>query len=128
MPDTTWPASGHPPGSSRAFLLRPGFDAIYLSYDSSTAIPENEDCAPSFRSPPDATVQQELPDVLLQWEDFANAHALPILQRYRDKLLTFNDDIQGTAAVTLGALHGAAKVAGRPLSQQQIVWFGAGSA
>jgi malate dehydrogenase (oxaloacetate-decarboxylating) len=75
-----------------------------------------------------ATVQQELPDVLLQWEDFANAHALPILQRYRDKLLTFNDDIQGTAAVTLGALHGAAKVAGRPLSQQQIVMFGAGSA
>jgi malate dehydrogenase (oxaloacetate-decarboxylating) len=75
-----------------------------------------------------ATVQQELPDVLLQWEDFANAHALPILQRYRDKLLTFNDDIQGTAAVTLGALHGAAKVAGRPLSQQQVVMFGAGSA
>jgi malate dehydrogenase (oxaloacetate-decarboxylating) len=75
-----------------------------------------------------ATVQQELPDVLLQWEDLANAHALPILQRYRDKLLTFNDDIQGTAAVTLGALHGAAKVAGRPLSQQQIVMFGAGSA
>jgi malate dehydrogenase (oxaloacetate-decarboxylating) len=75
-----------------------------------------------------ATVQQELPDVLLQWEDFANAHALPILQRYRDKLLTFNDDIQGTAAVTLGALHGAAKVAGRPLSQQQIVMFGAASA
>jgi malate dehydrogenase (oxaloacetate-decarboxylating) len=43
-------------------------------------------------------------------------------------LLTFNDDIQGTAAVTLGALHGAAKVAGRPLSQQQVVMLGAGSA
>ena len=70
----------------------------------------------------------ELPNVLLQWEDFATAHALPILARYRDKLLTFNDDIQGTAAVTLGALHGAAKVAGRPLSQQQVVMLGAGSA
>jgi malate dehydrogenase (oxaloacetate-decarboxylating) len=74
------------------------------------------------------TVKEELPDVLLQWEDFATAHALPILERYRDKLLTFNDDIQGTAAVALGALHGAAKVAGRPLSQQQVVMLGAGSA
>jgi malate dehydrogenase (oxaloacetate-decarboxylating) len=75
-----------------------------------------------------AAVHKALPDVLLQWEDFATAHALPILSRYRDKLLTFNDDIQGTAAVTLGALHGAAKVAGRPLSQQQVVMLGAGSA
>jgi malate dehydrogenase (oxaloacetate-decarboxylating) len=75
-----------------------------------------------------ATVAEELPDVLLQWEDFATAHAQPILDRYRDKLLTFNDDIQGTAAVTLGALHGAAKIAGRPLSQQQVVMLGAGSA
>jgi malate dehydrogenase (oxaloacetate-decarboxylating) len=75
-----------------------------------------------------AAVRKQLPDVLLQWEDFATAHALPILGRYRDKLLTFNDDIQGTAAVSLGALHGAAKVAGRPLSQQNVVMLGAGSA
>lgn len=74
------------------------------------------------------TVCQELPNVLLQWEDFATAHASPILARYRDRLLTFNDDIQGTAAVTLGALHGAAKVAGRPLSEQQVIMLGAGSA
>src|SRR5271156_2020638 len=73
-------------------------------------------------------VRKALPNVLLQWEDFATAHAQPILARYRDKLLTFNDDIQGTAAVTLGALHGAAKVAGRPLAQQQVVMLGAGSA
>ncbi len=75
-----------------------------------------------------AAVHEQLPDVLLQWEDFATVHAQPILTNYRDKLLTFNDDIQGTAAVTLGALHGAAKVAGRPLSQQQVVMLGAGSA
>lgn len=75
-----------------------------------------------------AAVHEQLPDVLLQWEDFATAHALPILERYRDKLLTFNDDIQGTAAVAVGALHGASKVAGRPLSQQQVVMLGAGSA
>jgi malate dehydrogenase (oxaloacetate-decarboxylating) len=73
-------------------------------------------------------VREQLPNVLLQWEDFATLHAEPILARYRDQLLTFNDDIQGTAAVTLGALHGAAKVAGRALSQQQIVMLGAGSA
>jgi malate dehydrogenase (oxaloacetate-decarboxylating) len=73
-------------------------------------------------------VHKQLPDVLLQWEDFATVHAQPILTSYRDKLLTFNDDIQGTAAVALGALHGAAKVAGRPLSQQQVVMLGAGSA
>jgi malate dehydrogenase (oxaloacetate-decarboxylating) len=75
-----------------------------------------------------AAVQNQMPDVLLQWEDFATVHALPILARYRHELLTFNDDIQGTAAVTLGALHGAAKVAGRPLSEQQVVMLGAGSA
>jgi malate dehydrogenase (oxaloacetate-decarboxylating) len=75
-----------------------------------------------------AAVHEQLPDVLLQWEDFATAHALPILERYRNKLLTFNDDIQGTAAVTVGALHGASKIAGRPLSQQQVVMLGAGSA
>jgi malate dehydrogenase (oxaloacetate-decarboxylating) len=73
-------------------------------------------------------VRTALPDVLLQWEDFATTHALPILGRYRDKLLTFNDDIQGTAAVAVGALHGAAKVAGRPLSEQNVVMLGAGSA
>ncbi len=73
-------------------------------------------------------VHEQLPDVLLQWEDFATAHAMPILERYRDKLLTFNDDIQGTAAVTLGALHGASNVARRPLAQQQVVMLGAGSA
>ena len=75
-----------------------------------------------------AAVHKQLPDVLLQWEDFATVHAMPILARYRDEMLTFNDDIQGTAAVTLGALHGAAKVAGRPLSEQQVVMLGAGSA
>ena len=75
-----------------------------------------------------STVRDQLPNVLLQWEDFATVHAQPILARYRDQLLTFNDDIQGTAAVTLGALHGAAQVAGCPLSQQQVVMLGAGSA
>lgn len=73
-------------------------------------------------------VEQELPDTLLQWEDFASLHARPILDKYRDKFLTFNDDIQGTAAVALGAVMSALKVTGKPLKEQQIVMLGAGSA
>jgi malate dehydrogenase (oxaloacetate-decarboxylating) len=73
-------------------------------------------------------VQQELPDTFLHWEDFATPHARPILERYRNEFLTFNDDIQGTAAVALGAILGAVKVAGKPLKDQQIVMLGAGSA
>jgi len=73
-------------------------------------------------------VKQELPGTCLQWEDFATPHARPILQRYRDQLLTFNDDIQGTSAVALGAILGAVKVAGKSLKDQQIVMLGAGSA
>ena len=73
-------------------------------------------------------VKQELPGVCLQWEDFATPHARPILQRYRDQLLTFNDDIQGTSAVALGAILGAVNVTGKSLKDQQIVMLGAGSA
>src|SRR5229473_12519 len=73
-------------------------------------------------------VKQELPDTLLQWEDFARAHARPILDRYRDQLVTFNDDIQGTAAVAVGAILSAVRVSGRQLRDQHIVMLGAGSA
>ncbi|MCX4702692.1 NAD-dependent malic enzyme [Streptomyces sp. NBC_01373] len=75
-----------------------------------------------------SAIQAELPDTLLQWEDFATVHARPILTRYRDRLLTFNDDIQGTAAVALGALSTATSVAGTPLIEQRLVMLGAGSA
>ena len=75
-----------------------------------------------------AAVKQVLPSTLLQWEDFSGVHARPILNRYRDQMLTFNDDIQGTAAVTLGAILSAVRVAGSSLRDQQIVFLGAGSA
>ncbi|MFC3572242.1 NAD-dependent malic enzyme [Streptomyces yaanensis] len=75
-----------------------------------------------------SAVEAELPGTLLQWEDFATVHARPILTRYRDRLLTFNDDIQGTAAVVLGALSTACQVAGSPLTEQRLVVLGAGSA
>ena len=73
-------------------------------------------------------VKQGLPDTCLQWEDFATPNARPLLVRYQNELLTFNDDIQGTAAVALGAIVGASKVAGKSIKEHQIVFVGAGSA
>lgn len=73
-------------------------------------------------------VKRKFPNVLLQFEDFAKPHADPLLERYRDQLCTFNDDIQGTAAVTAGTLIAAAKAAGQGIGDQSIVMVGAGSA
>ena len=73
-------------------------------------------------------VKQELPHTCVQWEDFATAHARPILDRYRNELLTFNDDIQGTAAVVLAAILAGVQAAGTALTRQHIVMLGAGSA
>jgi malate dehydrogenase (oxaloacetate-decarboxylating) len=68
------------------------------------------------------------PNVLLQFEDFAQDHATPLLNRYRDQLCCFNDDIQGTAAVAVGTLMAACKAKGEQLKDQRIVFAGAGSA
>jgi malate dehydrogenase (oxaloacetate-decarboxylating) len=73
-------------------------------------------------------IKKRFPHVLLHWEDFAQANANPILEHYRDQLCTFNDDIQGTAAVAAGALFAAIHITGVPLQDQRIVVFGAGSA
>ncbi|OOF25285.1 NAD-dependent malic enzyme [Salinivibrio sp. IB872] len=73
-------------------------------------------------------VQRRWPDALIQFEDFAQKNAMPILERYKDKVCCFNDDIQGTAAVTVGSLIAACKAAGTKLSEQRITFLGAGSA
>jgi malate dehydrogenase (oxaloacetate-decarboxylating) len=73
-------------------------------------------------------VSARWPHVLLQWEDFARNNATRLLERYRDRLCTFNDDIQGTAAVATGALLAAVNVTGRPLTEQRVAVVGAGSA
>ena len=73
-------------------------------------------------------VMRRFPKVLLQWEDFASVDAYRILSKYRDRLCTFNDDIQGTAAVTTGTILAAVEAAGGELADQRFVMLGAGSA
>ncbi len=73
-------------------------------------------------------VTKRWPNVLLQWEDFARQNASRLLERYRDRLCTFNDDIQGTAAVAAGTLLAAIAATGGSIADQRIVVFGAGTA
>ncbi|WP_444890601.1 NAD-dependent malic enzyme [Microbulbifer sp. DLAB2-AA] len=73
-------------------------------------------------------VKRRWPKVLVQFEDFAQTNAMPLLQRYRDQICCFNDDIQGTAAVTLGTILAACKTWQEPLTAQRVLIVGAGSA
>ena len=75
-----------------------------------------------------SAVEKRWPHILLQWEDFAGVNAARLLDRYRDRLCTFNDDIQGTAAITTATLLAAVHSTGIPLSQQTIAMFGSGAA
>ena len=72
--------------------------------------------------------QKRWPGVLIQFEDFAQPNAMPILQRHREHVCCFNDDIQGTAAVTLGTLLSACRKKGEALRDQKVVFVGSGSA
>ncbi|WP_206483587.1 NAD-dependent malic enzyme [Thalassotalea sp. G2M2-11] len=73
-------------------------------------------------------VKRRWPHVMLQFEDFAQPNATPLLTRYREKICCFNDDIQGTASVTVGTLLAACRSKGQNLSSQKVVFVGAGSA
>ncbi|GGB46010.1 NAD-dependent malic enzyme [Oceanisphaera marina] len=73
-------------------------------------------------------VKRRWPNVLLQFEDFAQKNAMPVLNRYKDELCCFNDDIQGTAAVTLGSLIAACQGSGSKLSEKKVAFLGSGSA
>ena len=73
-------------------------------------------------------VQALYPKCCIQWEDFANFNAVGILQKYKDKVCTYNDDIQGTAGIALAGIFGAIRVTGQKLTDQRFLFMGAGSA
>lgn len=73
-------------------------------------------------------VQALYPKCCIQWEDLANFNAVPILARHRNKVCTFNDDIQGTAAVALAGIYGALRISGQRLADQSFLFLGGGSA
>ena len=73
-------------------------------------------------------IKRRWPKALIQFEDFAQNNAMPILQTYRNKICCFNDDIQGTAAVSVGSLIAASRAAGKQLKDQVVAFLGAGSA
>jgi malate dehydrogenase (oxaloacetate-decarboxylating)(NADP+) len=73
-------------------------------------------------------VQSLYPKCCIQWEDFANINAVPLLARYRDEICSYNDDIQGTAAVALAGIYGALRLSGGKLADQRFLFLGGGSA
>jgi malate dehydrogenase (oxaloacetate-decarboxylating) len=73
-------------------------------------------------------VTKLFPNALLQWEDFAPGNGRRILEKYRGRICTFNDDMQGTGAITLAAAISAVRVCGTPLRNQRVIVFGAGTA
>ncbi len=73
-------------------------------------------------------VRRSYPNALLQWEDFGKQHAFKLLERYRDRILSFNDDIQGTGSTALAALYTAMRIKGRKFSDERFVLVGMGQA
>jgi malate dehydrogenase (oxaloacetate-decarboxylating) len=124
--------AGIPPEHCLPILLDVGTDnethlndPIYIGWNHKRIRgQEYDDFVEAFVS----AVEKRWPHILLQWEDFAGVNAARLLERYRDRLCTFNDDIQGTAAVTTATLLAAVHATGIPLREQTIAMFGSGAA
>ncbi len=124
--------AGIPPEHCLPILLDVGTDnethlndPIYIGWQHKRVRgQEYDDFVEAFVS----AVEKRWPHILLQWEDFAGVNAARLLERYRNRLCTFNDDIQGTAAVTTATLLAGVYATGIPLREQTIAMFGSGSA
>ena len=124
--------AGIPPDETLPIVLDVGTnnqerldDPIYIGWRHSRVAGADYD---AFIEAFVAAVHDRWPHVLLQWEDFAGTNAVRLLDRYRDRLCTFNDDIQSTAAIAAATLMTAVKVTGQALADQRIALFGAGAA
>jgi malate dehydrogenase (oxaloacetate-decarboxylating) len=120
-PTTTLPV-GLDVGTNNPVLLE---DPLYLGWRHERISPDEYDV---FIEQFVTVVQRLFPNAILHWEDFAKANATRLLETYRHRLCTFNDDIQGTGAVTLATLLAALQVTGQSFQDQRIVFFGAGTA
>ncbi|NIF22839.1 MULTISPECIES: NAD-dependent malic enzyme [Pantoea] len=100
-------------------------DPLYMGWRSPRITGEEYD---AFVNDFIQAVKRRWPKALLQFEDFAQKNAMPLLERYRDEVCCFNDDIQGTAAVAVGTLIAASRAAGSRLRDQKVAFLGAGSA
>jgi len=109
-------------GTNRDILLR---DPMYIGNRHARVRGERYD---AFIDAYVKTVTKLFPSALLQWEDFSPGNGRRILEEYRDRICTFNDDMQGTGAITLAALVSAMRVCGSPLRNHRVVIFGAGTA
>lgn len=109
-------------GTNRTSLLN---DPLYVGYRHSRVRGERYT---AFIDHYVKTASKLFPNAILHWEDFAQANARPILEKYQDQVCTFNDDIQGTGAVTLAVVLSAVHASGIPLRDHRFVLFGAGTA
>ena len=109
-------------GTNRESLLN---DPLYVGYRHSRVRGERYD---EFIDAYVKTATRMFPNALLHWEDFGPNNGRRILERYRDSVCTFNDDMQGTGAITLAAVMSAVKVSGVPMRDHRVIVFGAGTA